>query len=155
MNRTASNWNIESPLARSKLLTNWSNNDQNNTIQFRNFLENQVTREHRITLAQAKAFFDQNTMFDQMFWWFHFGTTNPNIFTYSLIDDWTHPHTTFPFVTGHAQSRWDSVNLQEDQWQRFMSCLRWLEAIPWALRKVALFNGLSIAVLSAYLDVFS
>ena len=33
MNRTASNWNIESLLARSKLLTNWSNNDPNNTIQ--------------------------------------------------------------------------------------------------------------------------
>ena len=33
MNQAASNWNIESPLARSKLLTNWSNNDPNSTIQ--------------------------------------------------------------------------------------------------------------------------
>ena len=33
MNRTASNWNIESPLGRSKLFTNWSNKDMNNTIQ--------------------------------------------------------------------------------------------------------------------------
>ena len=40
------NCNIESPLARPKLLTNWSNNDPNNTIQLsqlRDFLEN-----HRI-----------------------------------------------------------------------------------------------------------
>ena len=45
MRRTASNWNIESPFARSKLLTNWSNNDPNHTIQLRDFLENQITRE--------------------------------------------------------------------------------------------------------------
>jgi hypothetical protein len=28
-----------------KLLTNWSNNEPNNTIQLRNFHENQITKE--------------------------------------------------------------------------------------------------------------
>ena len=57
MNRTASNRNIESPLARSKLLTNRSNGDSNNNSQLRNFLVNQITREHRNTVARAKAVF--------------------------------------------------------------------------------------------------
>ena len=60
MNRTASNWNIESPLARAKLLTNWSNNDPNKTIQLRDFLENKITREDRITVERAKPLFWQN-----------------------------------------------------------------------------------------------
>ena len=55
MIQTASNWNIESPLARSKLLTNWFNNDLNNTL--RDFFENQITSEDRITVARAKPFF--------------------------------------------------------------------------------------------------
>ena len=59
-NRTASNWRIESPLARSKLPTNRSNNDPNNTIKLRDFLENQITREDRITVARAKPFFLPN-----------------------------------------------------------------------------------------------
>ena len=59
MNQPASNWNwnIQSPLARSKLLTNWSNNYLNNTIQLLDFLENQITREDRITVARVKPFF--------------------------------------------------------------------------------------------------
>ena len=44
---------INSSLARSKRLTNCSYNDPNNTIQLRDFLENQITREDRITLALA------------------------------------------------------------------------------------------------------
>ena len=52
-----SNCNIERSFARSNLLTNWSNNDPNNTIQLWYFLENQIVRKPRITVARAKAIF--------------------------------------------------------------------------------------------------
>ncbi len=56
MNQSASILKIESTLARAKLLTNWSNNEPNNTIQLRNFHENQITKEIGISVARAKPF---------------------------------------------------------------------------------------------------
>ena len=56
MNRTALNSNVESTLERSKLLTNWSNNEPSNTIQLRDFHENQDTKEPGIFVARARTF---------------------------------------------------------------------------------------------------
>ena len=57
MNQTASNLNVESPSARSKLSTNWSNHEPNDTIQLPDFSENQITRENIISVALAKDIF--------------------------------------------------------------------------------------------------
>ena len=52
MNQTASNLNAETQLSRSKLPTNRSNNEQNNTIQLRDFYESDYERT-RISVARA------------------------------------------------------------------------------------------------------
>ena len=57
MNQTASKSNVESTLTRTKLLTNRSNNEPNNTIQLRNLYEHQIMKEPRISIARAKIFF--------------------------------------------------------------------------------------------------
>ena len=59
MNQTASNLSVESPLARSNMPTNWSDNEQNNTITLRDFHENQITREPRISVAWVSDIFYQ------------------------------------------------------------------------------------------------
>ena len=56
MNRTASNSNVEGTKERSKLLTNWSNNEPNNTIRLRDFQEHQITKEPRNFVARARTF---------------------------------------------------------------------------------------------------
>ena len=69
MIRTASNWNVESPLARSKLLRSQPaplaaragrrrllrRGSRRRAAAAAALLENQITREHRITVARAKA----------------------------------------------------------------------------------------------------
>jgi hypothetical protein len=60
MSRSASKSNIESTFVRANLLTDWSNNEPNNTIQLRDeFHENQnyqIAKEIGISVARAKPF---------------------------------------------------------------------------------------------------
>ena len=57
-NQSASNSNIqcESTLAWAKLLTNWSYNEPNDSIQLCSFHENQITKEIGISVARVKPF---------------------------------------------------------------------------------------------------
>ena len=64
-NQTALNSNVESTLSRTKLLTNWKNNEPNNIIPLQNLYENQIMRESRISFAQAETFL---TIFLTFFW---------------------------------------------------------------------------------------
>ena len=60
--QTALNSNVESTLSITKQLTDWKNNEPNNTIPLQNLHKNQIMKESRISVTLAGTFFDH---FDQ------------------------------------------------------------------------------------------
>ena len=55
--QTALNSNVESTLSIPKQLTDWKNNEPNNTIPLQNLHKNQILKEPRISVTLAGTFF--------------------------------------------------------------------------------------------------
>ena len=55
--QTALNSNVESTLSITKQLTDWKNNEPNNTIPLQNLYKNQIMKEPRISVTLAGTFF--------------------------------------------------------------------------------------------------